>query len=164
MADGAAKDADAARVVREEAAVQSGKEFAAADANADGKLSREEWIAKHGTAEGFAEYDLDGDGVVDSKDQCSNTETNASVDLDGCSINLQTDSEEDSFSNLQYYSAVVGIIGGALGIFGFILKRLSERKAKIQEKADKQIQNFRDQKIVETAQTVSTLHDEITKQ
>ena len=63
MADGAAKDADAARVVREEAAVQSGKEFAAADANADGKLSREEWIAKHGTAEGFAEYDLDGDGV-----------------------------------------------------------------------------------------------------
>ena len=108
--------------------------------------------------------DSDGDGVLDSKDQCSNTETGASVDLDGCSINLQTDSEEDSFSNLQYYSAVVGIIGGALGIIGFILKRLSERKAKIQEKADKQIQNFRDQKIVETAQTVSTLHDEITKQ
>ena len=39
-----------------------------ADANADGKLSREEWIAKHGTAEGFAEYDLDGDGVVDSEE------------------------------------------------------------------------------------------------
>jgi hypothetical protein len=44
-----------------------------------------------------------------------------------------------------------------------VLKRLSDRKAKVQEKADREIQNFRDQKIVETAQTVSTLHEEISQ-
>ena len=105
--------------------------------------------------------DSDGDGVLDSDDQCSNTEMNASVDLDGCAIMQQTESDDEVSSNLQFYSAVIGIIAGLLGIIGFILKRLSDRKAKIQDKADRQIQNFRDQKIVETAQTVSTLHEGI---
>ena len=105
--------------------------------------------------------DSDGDGVLDSDDQCSNTESNASVDPDGCVIVQQTESEDVATSNLQFYSAVVGIIAGSLGILGFVLKRVSDRKAKIQDKADREIQNFRDQKIVETAQAVSTLHDEI---
>ena len=86
---------------------------------------------------------------------------NASVDLDGCAIMQQTESDDEVSSNLQFYSAVIGIIAGLLGIIGFILKRISDRKAKIQDKADRQIQNFRDQKIIETAQTVSTLHEEI---
>ena len=29
-------------------------------ADGDGKISREEWIAKYGSAEGFDQYDLDG--------------------------------------------------------------------------------------------------------
>ena len=107
--------------------------------------------------------DSDGDGVLDSDDLCSNTATNASVSPDGCVILGQTALNEDSSSDLQYYSAVIGIIAGLLGIVGFVLKRLSDRKANIQEKADRQIQNFRDQKIVETAETVSTLHEEITQ-
>ncbi len=105
--------------------------------------------------------DSDGDGVLDSKDQCSNTEANASVNLDGCPVQFGTDSEESKSSNLQLYSALIGIIAGILGITGFILKRLSDRKTKIQQKVDRQIQNFRDQKIIETAHNVSSLHDEI---
>ena len=35
------------------------------DQNKDGKISREEWIARYGSDEGFDEYDLDGDGFVD---------------------------------------------------------------------------------------------------
>jgi len=107
--------------------------------------------------------DSDGDGVLDSNDQCSNTLTNVSVNPDGCAIIQQTAPGEDASSKLQFYSAVIGIVTGLLGMVGFILKRLSDRKAKIQEKADREIQNFRDQKIVETAHTVSTLHEEITQ-
>ena len=88
---------------------------------------------------------------------------NVSVNPDGCAIIQQTASDEDASSKLQFYSAVIGIVTGLLGMVGFILKRLSDRKAKIQEKADREIQNFRDQKIVETAHTVSTLHEEITQ-
>ena len=88
---------------------------------------------------------------------------NASVNPEGCIILEQTESEGETSSNLQFYSAVIGIIAGSLGIVGFVLKRLSDRKAKVQEKADREIQNFRDQKIVETAQTVSTLHEEISQ-
>ena len=58
--------------------------------------------------------DSDGDGVLDSKDQCSNTEVNSSVDLDGCSIQMKTDSQEDTLSNVQFYSAVIGIVAGLL--------------------------------------------------
>ena len=105
--------------------------------------------------------DSDDDGVLDSNDQCSNTEANASVDPDGCAILQKSASVDDTSSNLQFYSTVIGIVASVLGIVGFILKRLSDRKGKIQEKADRQIQNFRDQKIVETAKTVSTLHEEI---
>jgi hypothetical protein len=107
--------------------------------------------------------DSDGDGVLDSNDLCSNTAVNASVNPEGCIILEQTESEGETSSNLQLYSAVIGIIAGSLGIVGFVLKRLSDRKAKVQEKADREIQNFRDQKIVETAQTVSTLHEEISQ-
>lgn len=107
--------------------------------------------------------DSDGDGVLDSNDQCSNTQTNASVNLSGCAIIQNSVSEEDTSSKLQFYSAVIGIVAGLLGMVGFILKRLSDRKAKIQEKVDREIQNFRDQKIVETAKTVSTLHEEISQ-
>ena len=107
--------------------------------------------------------DSDGDGVLDSNDQCSNTQTNASVNPSGCAIIQNSVSEEDTSSKLQFYSAVIGIIAGLLGMVGFILKRLSDRKAKIQEKVDREIQNFRDQKIVETAKTVSTLHEEISQ-
>lgn len=107
--------------------------------------------------------DSDGDGVLDSRDQCSNTEANASVNLDGCPVQFGTNSDESKSSNLQLYSAVIGIIAGLLGITGFILKRFSDRKTKIQQKVDRQIQNFRDQKIVETAHNVSSLHDEILK-
>lgn len=107
--------------------------------------------------------DSDGDGVLDSDDLCSNTDVNASVNPEGCVILEQTESEGEKSSNLQFYSAVIGIIAGLLGIVGFVLKRLSDRKAKVQEKADREIQNFRDQKIVETAQTVSTLHEEISQ-
>ena len=107
--------------------------------------------------------DSDGDGVLDSNDLCSNTAVNASVNPEGCIILEQTESEGETSSNLQFYSAVIGIIAGLLGIVGFVLKRLSDRKAKVQEKADREIQNFRDQKIVETAQTVSTLHEEISQ-
>jgi len=107
--------------------------------------------------------DSDGDGVLDSNDQCSNTAVNASVDPEGCAILEPKESDGETSSNLQFYSAVIGIIAGLLGIVGFVLKRLSDRKAKVQEKADREIQNFRDQKIVETAQTVSTLHEEISQ-
>ena len=107
--------------------------------------------------------DSDGDGVFDSNDQCSNTAVNASVDPEGCAILEPKESDGETSSNLQFYSAVIGIIAGLLGIVGFVLKRLSDRKAKVQEKADREIQNFRDQKIVETAQTVSTLHEEISQ-
>ncbi|MDA8556937.1 hypothetical protein N9K84_00245 [Candidatus Poseidoniales archaeon] len=107
--------------------------------------------------------DSDGDGVLDSDDLCSNTVVNASVNPEGCAILEQKESEGETSSNLQFYSALIGIIAGLLGIVGFVLKRLSDRKAKVQEKADREIQNFRDQKIVETAQTVSTLHEEISQ-
>jgi hypothetical protein len=107
--------------------------------------------------------DSDGDGVLDSNDQCSNTAVNASVDPEGCAILEPKESDGETSSNLQFYSAVIGIIAGLLGIVGFVLKRLSDRKSKVQEKADREIQNFRDQKIVETAQTVSTLHEEISQ-
>tara|TARA_Y100000589_G_scaffold317234_1_gene342917 strand:- start:147 stop:1334 length:1188 start_codon:yes stop_codon:yes gene_type:complete len=107
--------------------------------------------------------DSDGDGVLDSNDQCSNTAVNASVDPEGCAILEPKESDGETSSNLQFYSAVIGIIAGLLGIVGFVLKRLSDRKAKVQEKADREIQNFRDQKIVETAQTVSTLHEKISQ-
>tara|TARA_Y100001954_G_C15744947_1_gene570542 strand:+ start:148 stop:1335 length:1188 start_codon:yes stop_codon:yes gene_type:complete len=107
--------------------------------------------------------DSDGDGVLDSNDQCSNTAVNASVDPEGCAILGPKESDGETSSNLQFYSAVIGIIAGLLGIVGFVLKRLSDRKAKVQEKADREIQNFRDQKIVETAQTVSTLHEKISQ-
>lgn len=108
--------------------------------------------------------DSDGDGVTDSDDQCSNTEANASVGLDGCEISGQTDVEDGITQNLQFYSAVVGIIAGILGIVGFIMKRISDRKMKIQDKADREIQNFRDQRIVETANTVSSLHEGLKEQ
>jgi len=107
--------------------------------------------------------DSDEDGVLDSDDLCSNTVVNASVNPEGCAILEQKESEGETSSNLQFYSALIGIIAGLLGIVGFVLKRLSDRKAKVQEKADREIQNFRDQKIVETAQTVSTLHEEISQ-
>ena len=107
--------------------------------------------------------DSDGDGVLDSNDQCSNTAVNASVNPEGCAILEPKESDGETSSNLQFYSAVIGIIAGLLGIVGFVLKRLSDRKAKVQEKADREIQNFRDQKIVETAQTVSTLHEKISQ-
>ena len=32
----------------------------ALDADGDGKITREEWIAKYGSIDGFDEYDLDG--------------------------------------------------------------------------------------------------------
>lgn len=34
------------------------------DGDADGKVSKDEWIARLGTSKGFDEYDLNGDGVV----------------------------------------------------------------------------------------------------
>ena len=36
------------------------------DANHDGKISREEWIARYGSDKGFDEYDLNGDGIIDA--------------------------------------------------------------------------------------------------
>ena len=52
--------------------------------------------------------DSDGDGVLDSNDQCSNTQTNASVDPSGCAIIQNSVSEEDTSSKLQYYSPLNG--------------------------------------------------------
>ena len=60
--------------------------------------------------------DSDGDGVLDSRDQCSNTEANASVNLDGCPVQFGTNSDESKSSNLQLYSAVIGIIAGLLAV------------------------------------------------
>ena len=36
------------------------------DLNRDGKISRDEWIAKYGNDTGFDGYDLDGDGIIDA--------------------------------------------------------------------------------------------------
>lgn len=38
------------------------------DTNRDGKISREEWIARYGTDDGFNEYDLNGDGIIDAEE------------------------------------------------------------------------------------------------
>ena len=40
-------------------------EFASIDKNGDGKITRDEWMAKCGSDKGFTECDLNGDGVVD---------------------------------------------------------------------------------------------------
>ena len=37
------------------------------DADGDGKITREEWIAKYGNDDGFDQYDLDGDGIIDGE-------------------------------------------------------------------------------------------------
>ena len=42
-------------------------EFTRLDRDQDGKVSREEWIAKYGSDEGFDAYDLDGDGIIDGE-------------------------------------------------------------------------------------------------
>ena len=39
--------------------------FSTIDTNNDNKISRDEWIAKYGSEEGFDEYDLNGDGIID---------------------------------------------------------------------------------------------------
>jgi len=38
--------------------------FSAIDTNNDKKISREEWIQRFGSAEGFDDYDLNGDGFI----------------------------------------------------------------------------------------------------
>jgi len=48
------------------------------DTNADGKISRDEWIAKYGSDEGFNEYDLNGDGIIDA-DEWRLVKTKAAV-------------------------------------------------------------------------------------
>ena len=42
-------------------------DFAMTDTNNDGKISREEWIARYGSDKGFDEYDLNGDGIIDGE-------------------------------------------------------------------------------------------------
>lgn len=44
------------------------KDFVHADADGDNKLSREEWIAHFGSADGFDDADVDGDGQVDAEE------------------------------------------------------------------------------------------------
>jgi len=39
------------------------------DTDHDGKISRSEWVARFGTEEGFEQYDLDSDGVLDLEEQ-----------------------------------------------------------------------------------------------
>ena len=41
------------------------KEREALDADGDGKITREEWIARYGSDKGFDEYDLNGDGIIE---------------------------------------------------------------------------------------------------
>ncbi|MBL72612.1 MAG: hypothetical protein CMB41_05630 [Euryarchaeota archaeon] len=60
-------------------------------------------------------------------------------------------------------SKIIGMVAGVLGIVGFFMKRSSDRKARAQERVDRQIQQFRDQKIVETANTVVSIYDRIEK-
>lgn len=105
--------------------------------------------------------DSDGDGVVDSRDSCSNTGENTSVGPDGCTISNASNLDSESNGLLNHISKIVGLIAGVLGIVGFFLKRASDRKARAQERVDRQIQQFRDQKIVETAHTVVSIYDRI---
>ena len=48
-------------------------------ANNDGKISREEWIARYGSDAGFDEYDLDGDGIIDGPPLHKSDSMNESV-------------------------------------------------------------------------------------
>lgn len=105
--------------------------------------------------------DSDGDGVVDSRDSCSNTGENTSVGPDGCIISNSSNLDSESNGLLNHMSKIVGLIAGVLGIVGFFLKRARDRKARAQERVDRQIQQFRDQKIVETAHTVVSIYDRI---
>jgi len=59
--DGGVMDADAwmtAQMVK--------AKYRMLDTNHDGKISREEWIARYGNDTGFLAYDLNGDGVIDA--------------------------------------------------------------------------------------------------
>ena len=44
------------------------KQFESADANGDGAIDRDEWMARFGTDEDFDCFDLDGDGRVTAKE------------------------------------------------------------------------------------------------
>ena len=47
--------------------------FLDADVDNDGNLSREEWIAYHGTADGFDDRDADGNGLIDGAEFAPNS-------------------------------------------------------------------------------------------
>jgi len=47
------------------------------DANHDGKIDLDEWIARYGSADGFEDYDADGDGVVDAEEFRNKQNANA---------------------------------------------------------------------------------------
>jgi len=49
------------------------------DIDRDGKISKEEWIAAHGSEKGFAEHDLNVDGFVDEEEYCRVEMTKASL-------------------------------------------------------------------------------------
>merc|ERR1711865_751348 len=48
--------------------MQTREKLAELDADGDGKISREEWIARYGSDAGFDQYDLDGDGIIDANE------------------------------------------------------------------------------------------------
>merc|ERR1712072_154555 len=43
-------------------------QFREIDANKDGKIQREEWVAKFGSDQGFDEWDLNSDGTIDAEE------------------------------------------------------------------------------------------------
>lgn len=60
--------------------------FLIADSNRDGKLSREEWIARYGDDKLFDAYDADGDGVISPAEWLAAQQVEGqfkSMDLDG---------------------------------------------------------------------------------
>lgn len=61
-----AKIQQMAALVKERSAKRAKRQFKTLDTNSDSKITREEWMARYGTEEGFGAYDANGDEVIDA--------------------------------------------------------------------------------------------------